>query len=260
MFALSCLAFAGDTKDADDVYTIHGPERTLEAVEATYAEMSPVGYEPPKDRWERLPRTAEILRKGDGELRVVMLGDSIVNDTSRSAWEVLVMKAVPGVTVTKVTSVRGSTGCWWYREPGRVKKYVLDHRPDLVIIGGISHRDDVEAVREVVRQIWEGAQVDVLLMSPAFGTVDPKDDAWWMESFSSRGLFDPRPFPFHDRLHNLANTEHIGYLDMTRAWAEYVRRSGKEVDWFKRDVVHANERGEQVLGRVLTAYLTPEAR
>lgn len=49
---LACLLGASaTTKDADDVYTIHGPERTSEAIEATYAEMPRVEYEPPKDRW-----------------------------------------------------------------------------------------------------------------------------------------------------------------------------------------------------------------
>lgn len=197
---------------------------------------------------------AAILRKGEGELRVVMLGDSIVNDTSRSAWELLVQKEVPGVTVTKATSVRGSTGCWWYREPGRVRKYGLDHRPNLVIIGGISHRDDVEAVREVVRQIREGSRADVLLMSSAFGTVDPLDDTQWSERL------DPAGSDFRSKLAKLAEELGVGFLDMTAAWGQHVRESDKEIDWFKRDVVHANKRGEQVLGRVLAAYLTPEAR
>ena len=44
---------------------------------------------------------------------------------------------------------------------------------------------------------------------------------------------------------------------MTDAWARYVRSAGKDLDWFKRDEVHANERGEQVIGRILGAHLTP---
>ena len=54
----------------------------------------------------------------------------------------------------------------------------------------------------------------------------------------------------------MAAEQKAGYVDMTLAWGEYVRASGKPTDWFKRDAVHANDRGEQVVGRILAAYLT----
>ena len=244
--------------DAEGVYTITGPERTAAAVEAIDAEMPRVEYVPPAGRWGRLPRTAAILKAG-GELRVVMLGDSIVNDTSRSAWEQRLLRNVrgvnvPGLTVTKVTSVRGGTGCWWYREPPCVQRYVLAHRPDLVVIGGISHHDDIAAVREVVRQIRGGdGPADILLMTPAFGTVDPADDAQWTAAL------DPAGTDFRNQLVLLADELQVGLLDMSAAWGRYVRGSGHEIAWFKRDVVHANERGEQILGSILAAYLTPDA-
>ena len=38
------------------------------------------------------------------------------------------------------------------------------------------------------------------------------------------------------------------FLDMEAAWGRYIRQSGKDLDWFKRDPIHANERGEQILG------------
>ena len=154
------------------VTSFAGNERTLEAVLKAYSEMAPVRYSPPVERWEKLPKTRQLLIEG-GTLRVVMLGDSIVNDTSRSGWDYVVGRRHPRCTIEKVTSVRGSTGCWWYKEPGRVQKFVLEHKPDLVIIGGISHRDDVESIGEVIRQIRETAQPDILLMTGAFGSVDP---------------------------------------------------------------------------------------
>ena len=42
----------------------------------------------------------------------------------------------------KITSVRGSTGCWYYKTPERIQTFVLDFEPHLVIIGGISQRGD----------------------------------------------------------------------------------------------------------------------
>ena len=238
-------------RDENDVYVLTRPERTAEQIDAAYAQMPPVKYEPPAGRWGRLPRTRSILRKGADDLRVVMLGDSIVNDTSRSGWEIVLGHQYPGLKITKITCVRGSTGCWWYKEPGRVKRYVLDHRPDLLVVGGISQRDDVDSIRDVIEQVRRGPPCDVLLMTGAFGTVDPRDDRQWTFDV------DPRGNDYRARLRRLADETNCGFLDMTAHWGRYVRESGKQLDWFKRDPVHANERGEQILGRILAAHLAP---
>jgi len=129
----------------DDGIIIRKNQRTLAQIEAVYSQMPAVAYKPPVGRWKNLGRTRKLLTKADS-LNVVMLGDSIVNDTSRSCWNLLLEKRYPKCKINKITCVRGSTGCWWYKEAGRVKKYVLDHKPDMVIIGGISHRGDVEEV------------------------------------------------------------------------------------------------------------------
>ena len=147
--------------------------------------------------------------------------------------------------------MRGSTGCWWYKYPGRVQKYVLDHKPDLVIIGGISHRNDVESIREVIRQIQEASQPDILLMTGAFGSTDPgKDDQW-------QKISDPSRYSdYRKGLEKLAGEVGAAFLDMEAAWAKYVRDSGKDLASFKRDAVHANAQGEQILGHILANYLS----
>jgi hypothetical protein len=226
----------------------------MEQVEAAYAQMPPVKYAPPAGRWENLPRTAAILGRGEGGLRVVMLGDSIVNDTSRSCWEQVLQRQYPKVRITKITCVRGGTGCWWYREAGRVRRYVLDQRPDLLIIGGISQRDDADSIRDVVAQVRKGSPCDVLLMTGAFGNVDPRDDRQWRYGLDADGN------DYRAKLFRLARDQQCGFLDMTAEWGRYVRESGKGLEWFKRDPVHANERGEQILGRVLAAHLSPPPR
>jgi len=251
LVALFCVAVqaAGD----DDGIIIRKDRRTLGQIERIYGEMPPVRYEPPSDRWKNLSRTKQCLTEG-GTLRVVMLGDSIVNDTSRSCWNLLVQRDYPKCHIEKTTSVRGSTGCWWYKEPGRVQKFVLDHHPDLVIIGGISHRDDIESIHDVIHQIRADCKADILLMTGAFGRVDPRDENEWDK------INDPNHYSeYHQALENLAHQVGAAFLDMEAAWAEYIRQSGKDLDWFKRDAIHANERGEQVLGRILAAYLCPSA-
>jgi hypothetical protein len=51
----------------------------------------------------------------------------------------------------KATCVSGGTGCWCFKTPERVQRYVLDFKPDLLIIGGISHRDDIDSVKGLCR-------------------------------------------------------------------------------------------------------------
>jgi len=55
----------------------------LARIDAIYQAMEPLQYTPPADRWQFIPKTIQRLRDG-GTLRIVMLGDSIVNDTGSS--------------------------------------------------------------------------------------------------------------------------------------------------------------------------------
>ena len=250
-----CLSI-GVTIDADssDGYILTKNQRTLEQIESIYREMPPVDYRAPAARWTRLAQTRQRFEAG-GAFNVVMLGDSIVNDTSRSCWNLLLNRAYPEVQIQKVTSVRGSTGCWWYKEPGRVQEFVLDHQPELVIIGGISQKDDVPSIKEAIRQIREKSQTDILLMTGSFGRIDPLIEAQWQR------ISDPERYSdYRKGLENLAEETGSAFLDMERAWAENIRRSGKPLEWYKRDPIHANEQGEQILGRILATYLCPQRR
>lgn len=223
----------------------------LERIDAIYAGMAPVKYAPPAGRWKHLPKTIEKLRNGP-ELRIVMLGDSIINDTASSNFELLLERMYPKCKVTKVRSVRGSTGCWWYKEEGRVKEYVLDHKPDLLMIGGISQRDDVESIRDVIRQVRAQAPpVEVMVITPVFGTTDPRTDKSWTYET------DPNGEGYRSRLMRMAAEEKVEFFDMTGPWGQYIRESDKARGWFMRDPVHANERGFQILGRILEIYFSP---
>ena len=240
-----------DAKDNLPVYTLTAPERTPDEIEASYAEITPVAYEPPRNRWQELPLTARILAGGAPILRVVMLGDSIIGDTSRSEWDMVLQRAYPACRIMKVTVIRGSTGCWWYCKENRVHVFVYPHRPDLIIIGGISQGDDTESIRSVIQQARKLHPSDVLLMTGPFGLTDPhKDDQWTFEIPDNHDNY-------RRRLKELAESENCGFLDMTAHWGSYIRGQKKELDWFKRDEVHSNARGEQILGRILASHLAP---
>ena len=62
--------------------------------------------------------------------------------------------------------------------------------------------------------------------------------------------------PYSKRLEKLAGEVNAAFLDMETAWGQYVRDSGKDLSSFKRDPVHANEQGEQILGHILANYLS----
>ena len=60
----------------------------LQRIDAIYAAMDPLAYTPPPERFAHLPKTLAALR-GGGTLRMVLLGDSIMGNTSSSAFELL---------------------------------------------------------------------------------------------------------------------------------------------------------------------------
>ena len=221
---------------------------SIEYLDKIYSGMKKIDYNPPKDRFANIPGTLKKLNEGP-ELRIVMLGDSIVNDTASSNYELLLMRRYPKCKVTKIRSVRGSTGCWYYAKENRVREWVLNHRPDLVIIGGVSNRDDADSVRSVVKQLKaEKPDIDIMLVTPVFGSKDNVYNRDWTYEI------DPSKYLFRAQLRDIAKEEKCAFFDMTAEWKKYVNESGFDVGWFMRDPVHANARGSQILGRLLEIW------
>jgi hypothetical protein len=44
---------------------------------------------------------------------------------------------------------------------------------------------------------------------------------------------------------------------MTGPWWQFVQDSGADYGYFRRDNVHANDRGFQILGRILEKFFAP---
>ncbi len=218
----------------------------LTRIDNIYATMKPVTWQAPASRWNHLEKTKARLENGP-KLNIVMLGDSIIGDTSSSDFEYLLEKDHPKCDVTKIVSVRGSTGCWWYKDDNRVEQYVFRHNPDLLVIGGISQRGDIEAIRSVIKQCRaKFPELEVLLLSPTFGA-PPNPKTGPSEEYKA----------YQAALPKLAAEENCGYFDMTTPWKEYIDSTGYALDSFKRDVVHANDRGKQILGRLMQRFLAP---
>ena len=223
-------------------------QSTLERIDAIYAAMDPLVYQPPADRFANLPKTMSKLRDG-GELRLVLLGDSIMGNTSGSSFELLLMRDHPKCKIVKIASLRSSTGCTYYQEDNRVQEYVLKHNPDLLVIGGISNRGDAEAVRSVIRQVRaRKPETEVLLLTPVFGALHDEH----IRTFTRE--IDTTTSNFRWHMQQVAAEEKCAFFDMTGPWWQYIQDSGKTYGWFMGDAVHANGRGCQIIGRLLEIW------
>ena len=223
-------------------------QSTLERIDAIYAAMDPIVYEPPTGRFANIPKTMSKLREG-GELRMVLLGDSIMGNTSGSSFELLLMRNYPKCKIVKIASLRSSTGCKYYREDNRVQDYVLKHHPDLLVIGGISNGGDAEAVRSVVQQVRaQKPDTEVLLLTPVFGAM--RDEH--IRTFTRE--IDTTTSNFRFNMQKVAAEEKCAFFDMTGPWWAYIQDSGKTYGWFMGDAVHANARGCQIIGRLLEIW------
>lgn len=231
-------------------YLFRTPERSLQQIAAIQKEMPSGAFSLPATDWSFLRRTHRALEEG-GDLHIFALGDSIVNDTMRSGWVGKLQEAYPKARIQGTVLVRGGGGCQHYREDGRLSRYVIPRRPDLVVIGGISQRD-IESIRAVILELRRALpDVEFLLATGAFGTADPRDAAALRAAaHSGTGVYG-------ESLRALAMQERCAFLDLTTPWAEYLRSSGQHPHRFYRDPVHANEYGEQVLGKILLQFFRP---
>ncbi|OGV78675.1 MAG: hypothetical protein A3K19_31755 [Lentisphaerae bacterium RIFOXYB12_FULL_65_16] len=223
-------------------------KRTLERIDAIYAAMDPIAYTPPAGRFANIPKAMAKLRDG-GELRMVLLGDSIMGNTSASSFELLLMRNYPKCKITKIASLRSSTGCKYYQDENRVEDYVLKHNPDLLLIGGISNGGDAEAVRSVIKQVRvRKPDTEVLLLTPVFGSVQCEH----IQKYTRE--IDTTTSNFRYNMQKVAAEETCAFFDMTGPWWAYIQDSGKTYGWFMGDAVHANQRGCQIIGRLLEIW------
>ncbi len=238
---------AADYPAENEYYRFSSPNRSVRQIDAIQAEMPEGRFTPPPNDWKNLPRTSEALADG-GKLHIVALGDSIINDIMRSGWIGKLAETYPAATVTADVYVRGGGGCQHYREENRIEKYLVPLAPDLVIIGGISQRG-VESIAEVIGQIRTALpDCEFLLVTGLFGTADPRsEEAMKAAPHSGTGAYG-------EELAKLAATHNAAYLDATTPWIEYIRSSRKHPHIFYRDIVHANEYGEQIAGKIFLSF------
>ena len=210
--------------------------------------------------WAKLPKTRAKILAGE-PVSVVFLGDSIVNDTWCGNAVALIQDALPKADLRCFISVRGGTGCWYYHEKENFDAYVTRYRPDLVLIGGISNFggknrkvDFLEdCFAETISRCQKlGAEVVVMTPPPSYefradAEAKPFDPALTREGTKCW-------FLEQDYERRAAARTGAAVWDLTTAPAEAISRSGKPLNWFKRDAAHNDDRGKQLIAQTLAAY------
>ena len=231
-----------------------GTLKPIELADKIFLLLEPITYKPPQGRCNLIPKTMKLLRDG-GTLKMVMLGDSIINNIQSSNFNLLLERVYPKCKIEKVVSVRGSTGCWYYQDPAQLESYVLKHKPDLLVIGGISQRGDVDAIRAVIKQTRTALpEVEVIVMTDVFGSKQSND------AYDPKAAADPDPKgeSYRDKLLKMAQEEKVEYINVTQPWARHLVASKQPLGAFMSDSVHANARGCQLIGRFLELYFAPD--
>ncbi len=232
------------------------PEAAAEWCDELYAELGKPEFKVPANAIELAPKTVEALRTGK-PWTVVMLGDSIVNDTYTSIFQALVKRDFPRSNVKFILSVRGSTGCSFYQDAKNFHEYVAAYEPDLVMIGGISNGvgpENIAAIGKVI-DMSKALKAEVILMSPPYSIdwrTSPEKGQKWDENL---GISSGVRSLLYTHQRDLAEQKNIPFFNITVPTNDYIADSGKPLNYFNRDRVHSNDRGKQIIGRVLAAYL-----
>ncbi|HEY3320539.1 MAG TPA: SGNH/GDSL hydrolase family protein [Planctomycetota bacterium] len=213
-------------------------------------------FSPAAERWGHLPKTMQKLKEG-GMLKIVLLGDSIANDSSNSMFEIPLLRKYPKAKIEVITSVRGGTGCQYYKDENRVQDYVCRFKPDLLVIAGISNGYDAEAIRSVIKQVRASIDPEILVLS---GAICPEElcKKNHVERAKNKGEALEQVEKFRSRLARMTHEEKVEFFDIRAVWDQYIRLQNHPQEWFMRDPIHANSRGKQVVGRILLKYFEPK--
>jgi hypothetical protein len=237
-----------------------------------------LAYQPKSNRWDRIPATMSRLRNAQS-LRIVMLGDSVQQDTANMPIDLALQNLYPGSHVEFIASVKGGTGVSYYQS--HVTEYITNYQPDLVIVGGISNSDDIPAYQSVVDQVRANDQAtghttEFLLLTRQWSPNSYPTSQYYFLNPTFQEL-DQNPgnnatIPDDDRGHLLsfAATNSVGYLDTTGIVSQFIYgaantasvgapdASGNPYSYWMRDFIHSNDNGKLIQSQVLIRFFTPE--
>jgi hypothetical protein len=191
-----------------------------------------------ENRFEYLPKTIQRLREGK-PLRIVALGDSLSNDVQNSLWHLLAERNHPGSVIELIHANGIEKFCTNYQKPEVLERLVIKHKPDLLTIGGVSHRGDSQAIANIVRTVREKVpEVECLFFD---ASANPYYEIELRQKFFAE-------------LEPLSRAERFALLDLSALYEEQVKHIGKSAEYYKRDNAHANDRGKQLMGHLYSLF------
>ena len=236
------------------------------------------------EQQQRLLRTLTKLHARES-IRIVLVGDSIVSDLANSAFDVLLERLFPGASISVVAAVGRGTGIDQWNpindtypfisstsQRGTLKfnEAVIEQRPDLVLLGGISNPANANgyaAFEDVIGKIkaqstlaYLGYQPDILIATGAFGPLGLVSRGWYPSSDLNATAND-----YRGNLLRIANENNTAFFDLAGSWGEYLLaalgttnlaalESPESYNNYWRDATHANTFGKQILGRAFTSF------
>jgi hypothetical protein len=256
---------------ADQIWTNRPRDTSLPASPSVTGPVS-------TEQQQRLKHTISKLQSGQ-PVKIVLVGDSIVNDLANSGFDALLSKDFPESTISVITAVGGGTGMdQWnpqndtypfissnsYRGALHFNNAVIEQEPDLIILGGIStpaNNTGYTAFQSIINKIRAnsvltrlGYQPDILIASGAFGSQHLN----WYPSAKLNATGND----YRSNLLKIANHNNTGFLDLTGIWGSFLMannndstpsaiKSQESLAEYWRDTIHANSLGKQILGRGL---------
>jgi len=201
-----------------------------------------------------LPRTWRALRT-EQTLRVILLGDSIVNDLGNGLVGLQLGARFAGANIQIIPSVAACGNCTRYRQPSQFRAMVKEHNPDLVVIGGISHHYNVDAIRDVIKLIGTQTKAETLVITGAVqGEMSRREHL--LASGLSATAVATKVREFAERMRQLPATDKVAFFDLQRCWEEWLTTAGYPTSFLLRDATHANHLGKFAMAHIIASLLS----
>ena len=246
----------------------------------TYYDTLPakLDYVPKSDRWTNLPQTLNKLRTGQN-LRMVMLGDSVEQDTANAPFDAWLERLYPGASIEVISSTRSGTGVSYY--VSYVPQYVLAYQPDLLCIGGIDNPDNMSYYQSIVDQVRadnsaNGYTTEFLMLTEEWSpNVQANQNCFLAPGVTELDQVPANnaggvPSGFRGDLLMFCSTNNCEYLDLTGVACEFIYgpaaaagvspptdSNGDPYSFWMRDYVHSSDNGKMIQGRMLEAFFAP---
>jgi hypothetical protein len=246
----------GKVKVKDLELSISNAAAAAEWCDQLYATIPPITAKVTPAVTLNLSKTTAALQDGRA-FKVLMLGDSIVNDSYNSVFPSLVKRQYPNSNFTFIISVSGSTGCLTYAQNDKFKQYIAAYQPDLLLISGVSNfvkntPEEITALKTVVSRAKKELGCEVVIATPPL-SVNPQEYANstepWRKLIQMEKMYRFLGYEQHVKV---AAEEQVALWDLTEVVQDY-KVANPQVK-HSRDPVHNDDIGKQLIGRLLAQY------